>query len=57
MKKNSVLKIIIIIIIVLIIIIGGVILINNYLNREEKLTVDKRFIKIEAKDKYDRKFD
>ena len=57
MKKNSVLKIIIIIIIVLIIIIGGVILINNYLNREEPLNKDNRFIKLEVKDKYNRKFD
>ena len=56
MKKNSIFKIIIIIVIS-IILIGGVILINNYLTKEEKLTVDKRFIKIEAKESYNRKFD
>lgn len=57
MKKNNVLKIIIIIIIVLIIIIGGITLINNYQNKEEPLNKNKRFIEIEAKDKYNRKFD
>ena len=56
MKKNNVLKIIIIIVIS-IILIGGIILINNYLNREEPLNKDKRFIEIEAKDKYNNKFD
>ena len=55
MKKN-IIKIIIIIIVTIIIIVGGI-LINNYLNREEPMNKDKRFIEIETRDKYDRKFD
>lgn len=54
MKKN-IIKIIIVIVIS-IILIGGVILINNYLNREEPLNKNKRFIEIEIKDKYNKIF-
>lgn len=55
MKKNSIIKIIVVVVIS-IIILGSVILINNYLKKEEKLNADKRFIEIEAKDKYNKIF-